>query len=159
MEWATTTLAFYGLGAAALATSMVTLGRRLELSQAKHRSLAGHARMARRVASLIPFYDFGEQQFFRSDDAPDDVATKRRDGFLRLAGLYRERFPQNSDIRCNGRNFAVSGAGSTADRPWFAQSIEMIHAQVFAAHRQRTDCQTRRGDCRQRPQIGAHQES
>jgi glutamate-1-semialdehyde 2,1-aminomutase len=57
MEWASTTLAFYGLGAAALATSLVTLRRRLELSKAKHRTLTGHARMARRVAALVPFYD------------------------------------------------------------------------------------------------------
>ncbi len=65
MQWATTTLAVCGLGAAALATSMLTLGRRLELSQAKHRSLAGHARMARRLAGFVPFYDFDEDAVFR----------------------------------------------------------------------------------------------
>ena len=37
---------------------------RLELSLAKHRSLAGHARLARRVASLIPGYELGEERFF-----------------------------------------------------------------------------------------------
>jgi glutamate-1-semialdehyde 2,1-aminomutase len=55
MEWGSTTLAFSGLGAAALATSLVKLRRRLELSRAKHKSLTGHARMSRRVASLVPF--------------------------------------------------------------------------------------------------------
>ena len=43
-------LAPYALGAAALS---LTLGRaieRLKLSRAKHRSLAGHARIARRMA-------------------------------------------------------------------------------------------------------------
>ncbi len=45
MEWGSTALAFSGLGAAALATSLVKLKRRLELSKAKHRSLTGHARM------------------------------------------------------------------------------------------------------------------
>ena len=39
-----TTLALYGLGAAAAVTSLVKLKARLELSRAKHRSLTGHAR-------------------------------------------------------------------------------------------------------------------
>jgi glutamate-1-semialdehyde 2,1-aminomutase len=88
MQWAATTLAFYGLGATALATTMLTLGRRLELSQAKHRSLAGHAHMARRLASFVPFYDFDEERFFDSDGAPADVAALRRAGFFRLSELY-----------------------------------------------------------------------
>ena len=46
MEWATTTLALYGMGGAALATSLVTLRRRLELSRAKHASLAGQRNRA-----------------------------------------------------------------------------------------------------------------
>ena len=59
---------------------------------AKHRSLTGHARMARRIASLIPFYEFGEEQFFRTDDAPQEIAERRRAGFMQLAQLYKERF-------------------------------------------------------------------
>ena len=94
MEWASTTLAFYGLGAAALATSLVTLRRRLELSKAKHRTLTGHARIARRVASLVPFYDYDESRFFCSDDAPEAVAARRRAGFERLAALYDARFAE-----------------------------------------------------------------
>src|SRR5258708_8521265 len=78
MEWAGTTLAFYGLGAAALATSLVTLRRRLELSKAKHRTLTGHARMARRVAALVPFYGYDEDRFFFSDDAPEEIVSQRR---------------------------------------------------------------------------------
>jgi len=94
MEWASTTLAFYGLGAAALATSLVTLRRRLELSKAKHRTLTGHARMARRVAALVPFYDYGERRFFCSDDAPEEVVARRRAGFKRLSALYDTRFAE-----------------------------------------------------------------
>ncbi len=30
---------------------------RLRLSAAKHRSLTGHSRMARRFAALVPFYE------------------------------------------------------------------------------------------------------
>ena len=94
MEWASTTLAFYGLGAAALATSLVTLRRRLEFSKAKHRTLTGHARMARRGAALVPFYDYGERRFFCSDDAPEEVVARRRAGFKRLSALYDTRFAE-----------------------------------------------------------------
>ena len=94
MEWAGTTLAFYGLGAAALATSLATLRRRLELSKAKHRTLTGHARMARRVASLVPFYSYDEDRFFCSDDAPEEIVARRRAGFKRLSALYDTRFAE-----------------------------------------------------------------
>ena len=92
MEWATTTLALYGMGGAALATSLMTLRRRLELSHAKHPSLAGHARIARRLAALVPFYEYDEARFFCSDGAPADVAQCRRAGFARLSALYKTRF-------------------------------------------------------------------
>jgi glutamate-1-semialdehyde 2,1-aminomutase len=87
-------LAFLGLGATALATSLVPLKRRLELSKAKHRSLAGHARMSRRVAALLPFYEYGEARFFCSDGAPAEIASRRRDAFTQLAALYKTRFAE-----------------------------------------------------------------
>jgi glutamate-1-semialdehyde 2,1-aminomutase len=90
----TTTLAFYGLGAAAVATSVVTLRKRLELSQAKHRSLAGHSRIARRLFGLVPFYDYGEDRFFCSDGAPQEIAARRRASFFRLSALYKARFAE-----------------------------------------------------------------
>jgi glutamate-1-semialdehyde 2,1-aminomutase len=68
---------------------------RLALSRAKHRSLTGHSKMSRLVARLIPFYEFDIDDFFSSDGAPADVATKRRDGFFRLASLYKERFARS----------------------------------------------------------------
>ena len=94
MKWGPTTLAFYGIGAAAVASSVATLKKRLELSQAKHRSLAGHGRIARRLARLVPFYDYDEARFFRSDDAPDEIAARRRAGFARLSALYKTRFAE-----------------------------------------------------------------
>ena len=90
MDFDGTALAFSGLGAAALATSVLTLRRRLQLSRAKHRSLAGHARIARRMARLVPFYAYDESRFFCSDGAPAEIAARRRDGFMRLAALYRD---------------------------------------------------------------------
>src|SRR5258707_15027444 len=81
-------------GVGALVALAVRLKARVELSLAKHRSLTGHSRMARRVAALIPFYDFDEDRFFCSDDAPDDVAAQRRDAFTRLSELWCQRFGQ-----------------------------------------------------------------
>jgi glutamate-1-semialdehyde 2,1-aminomutase len=94
MEWGSTTWAFAGVGAAAVATSLVTLRRRLQLSMAKHASLTGHARMARWVASFVPFYQYDEARFFCSDDAPQDIAALRRSGLARLSAVYRTRFAE-----------------------------------------------------------------
>ncbi|MCA8955572.1 MAG: aminotransferase class III-fold pyridoxal phosphate-dependent enzyme [Planctomycetes bacterium] len=70
------------------------LFERLQLSLAKHRSLRGHARMARRVARILPFYEYDETRFFRSDDPPADIEAKRRAGFARLASLFATRAPK-----------------------------------------------------------------
>ena len=85
-------LPLYVAGAAALAALLPRLHRRLQLSRAKHRSLAGHSKMSRRVAKLLPFYEFDETDFYLADGAPDDVAARRRNGFEALAALYAQRF-------------------------------------------------------------------
>ena len=94
MEFGAALLAWSGLGAIASAMALPALKRRLALSRAKHRSLSGHARMARRIAALVPFYEYDEAHFFACDDAPDEIATRRRAGFKALADIYRERFAQ-----------------------------------------------------------------
>jgi glutamate-1-semialdehyde 2,1-aminomutase len=86
-------LLLYGLGAGAAAVlGLPALKSRLELSRAKHPSLAGHARLSRRVAALVPGYSYGEERFFRADGAPDEVEARRRIGFARLSALYAQRF-------------------------------------------------------------------
>jgi glutamate-1-semialdehyde 2,1-aminomutase len=94
MGFGSTTLALSAAGAAALAAALPKLTSRLRLSQAKHRSLSGHARIARRIAALVPFYEYDEARFFRCDHAPGHVAARRRAGFMRLAELYRVRFAE-----------------------------------------------------------------
>jgi glutamate-1-semialdehyde 2,1-aminomutase len=92
------TIPILSLAAGAVAATAVVAPKvkaRIELSLAKHRSLAGHSRMSRRVARLIPFYEFDIDKFFRSDGAPRNVATQRQDGFFRLAALYQQRFAQS----------------------------------------------------------------
>ncbi len=85
-------LIWYAAGAAAFVSTLPKLIRRLQLSKAKHPSLTGHSKMARRVAAQVPFYEYGDERFFCSDDAPADIANKRRAAFARLGTLYRERF-------------------------------------------------------------------
>ncbi len=87
---------------------------RLQLSKAKHPSLAGHSRMAKRVARLIPHYSFTEEEFFRVDGAPQNIARLREMGFMRLSQVYQERFSKSvcltnqaaediSDLQFTGR--------------------------------------------------------
>jgi glutamate-1-semialdehyde 2,1-aminomutase len=71
---------------------------RLQLSRAKHRSLTGHSRMARRFASLVPFYEYDDSRFFRADAAPEEIAAARSAGFLRLAAVFAERFKKSADL-------------------------------------------------------------
>ncbi len=98
------TLLFTGLAGAAGLGLAATRGRaRLALSRAKHRSLTGHVRMGKRVAGLIPFYDYGEDRFFRADGAPDDVAAQRRAGFERLAALYATRYAKTRALTAETR--------------------------------------------------------
>jgi glutamate-1-semialdehyde 2,1-aminomutase len=92
------TFALYGLGAAAAVTTFVKARARLELSRAKHRSLAGHARLARRFAALVPYYEYDAAGFFCSDDAPEEVVARRRAGFARLAALFRTRFARTAAL-------------------------------------------------------------
>ncbi|MGQ0686437.1 aminotransferase class III-fold pyridoxal phosphate-dependent enzyme [Bradyrhizobium sp.] len=79
--------------AGATAAAFPKLSARLALSRAKHRSLTGHSKMSKAVARLIPHYEFDIDDFFRSDGAPPAIATKRQDGFFRLASLYEQRYP------------------------------------------------------------------
>jgi glutamate-1-semialdehyde 2,1-aminomutase len=86
------------IGAVTAALALPKVKERLELSKAKHPSLAGHARMARRIASWIPYYEYDESRFYDCDNAPADVVAKRRSGFTRLASLYRERYAKTAAL-------------------------------------------------------------
>ncbi len=118
----TAIIAEYAAGAGALSLLLVQVKRRLELSRAKPRSLAGHARLARRVASLVPYYEYDEDRFFRSDNAPEHITALRRDGFSRLASVYRQRFPQTSAITAQVRASASDLQFTSAYRVPFQYS-------------------------------------
>jgi glutamate-1-semialdehyde 2,1-aminomutase len=80
------------LGALVLAFLLRKIYVRLTLSLAKHRSLAGHSRMARRFASWVPFYEYDDSSFFSVDAAPAPVVAARRAGFTQLSELFASRY-------------------------------------------------------------------
>jgi glutamate-1-semialdehyde 2,1-aminomutase len=103
------------IAAAGAGFAAVVKGReRLRLSRAKHPGLAGHVRLAKRIAGQIPFYDYAGDRFFRVDDAPDAVAAARRTSFERLQATWNQRFARTialtretrkglSDLQFTGR--------------------------------------------------------
>ncbi len=84
-----------GLAAAGAAGAVIPAARRrLMLSRAKHPSLAGHSRMARRLARLLPGYEFRGDAFYASDGADDALAHRRRSGLARLSAGLHARSPK-----------------------------------------------------------------
>ena len=95
--------------AAAAALSLAAWGKtRLDVSRAKHPSLAGHARWSKRIASLLPFYEYDEAAMFRCDDPPEAIARRRAAGFARLAAHFAARYAK-------GRALAAQGLASLSD--------------------------------------------
>ena len=88
-------MSLYVVVAAVVAGVLWTLRSRVALSLAKHRSLGGHPRIARRLARLVRLVEFGDDRFFDSDGAPPEVALRRREGFARLADACATRYPSS----------------------------------------------------------------
>ncbi|HSJ40289.1 MAG TPA: aminotransferase class III-fold pyridoxal phosphate-dependent enzyme, partial [Xanthobacteraceae bacterium] len=66
------------------------------------------SKMSRRVAKLLPFYEFEGDTYFGCDGAPENVVKQRKDAFFRLAKLYAERYPK-------GRAMTKEAADKIAD--------------------------------------------
>ena len=77
----------------ALAALAPSVYRRLQLSRAKHPSLTGHSRMAKRLARLLPGYHFDEEMFFKCDNAPIEIQNLRRQAFFKVAEVLKSRHP------------------------------------------------------------------
>ena len=121
----------YALPAAALALGLPALKRRLDLSRAKHRSLAGHSRLAKRLARLLPGYAYDEARFFNCDGVSDEAAQLRR--ALELVAEMRSR-----GISCNTHTYSalmnvcikVRGArceviDQVSQQAWWARSRQL----------------------------------
>ena len=88
-------------GALALAAPMIK--RRIDLSRAKHRSLAGHSRMAKRLARWLPGYAYEETEFFACDGAAPEVVARRRAAFEALAAGLASRHPKTLAMTAQAR--------------------------------------------------------
>jgi len=77
--------------------------RRVQLSRAKHRSLAGHARIAKRLSEWLPAWSYDEDRFFSVDGAPIEVAERRKAALQRLALAYAERYPKGAAMTHQAR--------------------------------------------------------
>jgi glutamate-1-semialdehyde 2,1-aminomutase len=89
---------FHGVGAAALGASLPAVKQRPPSAKGKRSLFAVQGRLARQLATLLPFYEYDESHFFRADAAPDEVAARRRAGFMRLAALYGTRFANTAAL-------------------------------------------------------------
>jgi glutamate-1-semialdehyde 2,1-aminomutase len=94
----TLSLTSVALASATAALLLPKMHRRLQLSLAKHRSLGGHSRMAKRVAALIPGYAYDEPRFFNCDNAPNGVVQRRRQGFARLSSELNGRHSASIEL-------------------------------------------------------------
>src|SRR5262249_21760179 len=59
----------------------------------------------RRLATLVPFYQYDDGRYFAVDGAPDDVAEQRRADFERLAGVYRTKYPRTLELTAEATGF------------------------------------------------------
>lgn len=89
---------FYSLYLLACLYLLQRLLARFRLSRAKHRSLAGHPRLSRLFAKVVPYYAYNDERFFNSDNAPDVIAQQRRNGFKRLQQYFQERLPLSIEM-------------------------------------------------------------
>ena len=91
------------LSAGALAAAFPWVHQRLQLSRAKHRSLAGHSFMAKRLARWMPGYSYTEDRFFAADGALPEVAARRKAAFFRLSSALTNRAPQGLALTAQTR--------------------------------------------------------
>jgi glutamate-1-semialdehyde 2,1-aminomutase len=89
--------------AAALPYGLYKGWRRLQLSRAKHPSLAGHSLWAKRIGRLVPGYSYDEAHFFAADGAPPETVALRRAGFERLSRELRKRSPKTLELTAQTR--------------------------------------------------------
>ena len=93
----------YAVPLGSLALALPLIKQRLELSRAKHRSLAGHSKMAKRLAKWLPGYAYDEARFFDCDGAPAEVVAQRRAAFDLLCAGFAERYAKTLALTAQAR--------------------------------------------------------
>ena len=86
---------------------------RLQLSRAKHPSLRGHSKLSRRIARLVPYFEYDENDFYCSDGAPESIAHKRQKGLELLVDLSR-KFNSGSNAFSTSLEESVSDVDFTS---------------------------------------------
>jgi len=132
-------LVLTALAVAGLAAAYPLARQRLELSLAKHPSLTGHSRMAKRVAALVPGYAYDEAQFFGSDGAPAAVQAQRRAGFMQLAHELTSRHPKSVALTKQAREGLSDLQFTGAYRVPFQYSPYLRQHLSLGSFVQRTD--------------------
>ena len=132
-------LALTAIAIAGLAAAWPVARQRLELSLAKHPSLTGHSRMAKRVAALVPGYAYDETRFFASDGAPAAVQATRRAGFMRLAQTLADRHPKSIALTRQARESISDLQFTGAYRVPFQYSAYLRQHIAIGAFVQRAD--------------------
>ncbi|MEW6694139.1 MAG: aminotransferase class III-fold pyridoxal phosphate-dependent enzyme [Pseudomonadota bacterium] len=89
---------------AGAALAAIPLGwQRLRLSRAKHPSLAGHQRWAKRLARWLPGYALHAPQAFACDGAPPAVLQLRQAGWRALGERLRAAAPRTLALTAQAR--------------------------------------------------------
>ena len=125
--------------AAATALLLPRALQRLALSRAKHRSLAGHSRMAKRVAAWLPGYAYGESRFFNCDGAPAETEQRRRAGFARLSAELNGRHARSIALTAQARQHIADLQFTAAYRVPFQFSPYLRQHLAVGAFVQRAD--------------------
>ena len=88
-------LLIYGVSTVAFLSAARRIKQRVELSRAKHRSLAGHPRIAKRISALLPNYSYTEDNAWGLDGAPPAVVAQRRAALNDLTTQLQQRFAKS----------------------------------------------------------------
>ena len=71
--------------------------QRIQLSRAKHRSLAGHSLMSKNLARWIPPLNYSARECFGLDGAPQSVLSQRQAGFKSLIHRLASESPRTRE--------------------------------------------------------------
>lgn len=113
--------------------------RRAQLSLAKHPSLTGHAKMARRLSAWLPGYQMDEAHFFDADGADGATAARRRAGLERLAATLNGRHAKTLALTAQARPLLSDLQFTSAYRVPFPFSPYLRSRFGVGAFVQRTD--------------------
>ena len=72
--------------------------RRLQLSAAKHPSLRGHSKISRRLARLVPFYEYDDDSVFACDGTDRNVVLRRERGLAELREKLEAKSTDNREL-------------------------------------------------------------